>query len=230
MKGRTVSSPLFDLRPKYGGDNEDSGNPFEKVLCMHGFVLQTLKQATIDPCLHQRPLDTDKQVWVSLLWGHCSLLLDPGTHMVLFVSFKSLLSQSCVSSGSSMMELMVTSSERAYAIPRSTAPKAPAPAAVHCWPILLQQTLKHNSVLVFVGSLGPGVHKACLSPLSISGGCGVWFWMQFCPSYHLARASPLPLEVFDGIQHSPVNGCWAVRCHFGVLKGKTSARPSILPS
>ena len=30
--------------------------------------------------------------------------------------------------------LMVTSSKRAYAIPRSTAPRAPAPAAVHCWP------------------------------------------------------------------------------------------------
>ena len=28
-------------------------------------------------CLHQRLLDTDRQVWVSLLWGHCSLLLVP---------------------------------------------------------------------------------------------------------------------------------------------------------
>ena len=43
--------------------------------------------------------------------------------------------QSCVSSGSSMMGLMVTSSKRAYAIPRSTAPGAPAPTAVHCLPI-----------------------------------------------------------------------------------------------
>ena len=40
--------------------------------------------------------------------------------------------QSCVSSGGSMVGLMVTSSKRAYAIPRSTAPRAPAPAAVHC--------------------------------------------------------------------------------------------------
>ena len=41
-------------------------------------------------------------------------------------------SQSCVSSGGSMVGLMVTSSKRAYVIPRSTAPRAPAPAAVHC--------------------------------------------------------------------------------------------------
>ena len=31
-----------------------------------------------------------------------------------------------------MMELMVTSSKRAYAIPRSVAPRALVPAAGHC--------------------------------------------------------------------------------------------------
>ena len=48
------------------------------------------------------------------------------------VPSKSLFPQSCVSSGSSIVGLMVTSSKRAYAIPRSTAPRDPAPAAVHC--------------------------------------------------------------------------------------------------
>ena len=38
--------------------------------------------------------------------------------------------QSCVSSGSSMVGLMATSSKRAYAIPRSIAPRAPAPASI----------------------------------------------------------------------------------------------------
>ena len=33
--------------------------------------------------------------------------------------------------------------------------------------------LKHSSVSVSVGSLGPGMHKVCLSPLSISDGYGV---------------------------------------------------------
>ena len=36
--------------------------------------------------------------------------------------------------------LMATSSKRAYAIPRSTAPRAPAPAAVHCWPVPPQES------------------------------------------------------------------------------------------
>ena len=62
-----------------------------------------------------------------------------------------------------MVGLMVTSCKRAYAITRSTAPRVPTPAAVHCWPILPQERLKHSSVSVSVESLGPGVHKVCLS-------------------------------------------------------------------
>ena len=80
------------------------------------------------------------------------------------------LPQSCVSSGGSIVGLMATSSKRAYAIPRSTAPRAPAPAAVHCWPMPPQETLRHRSVSVSVGSPGSGVHKVCLSPLSILAG------------------------------------------------------------
>ena len=83
------------------------------------------------------------------------------------------ISQSCISSGCSMVGLMVTSSERAYAISMSAAPRAPAPVAVHCWPVPPQETLKHSSVSVSVGPLDPGVHKVCLNPLSISGGNGV---------------------------------------------------------
>ena len=93
---------------------------------MHGLlhsVPAALQQATANPRLHQRLLDTQGQVWVSLLWGHCSFLLGPGVHKVLFVSSKSLISQSCVSSGSSMVGLMATSSKRAYAIPRSLHPE-----------------------------------------------------------------------------------------------------------
>ena len=58
-------------------------------------------------------------------------LLGPGAHKLLFVPSKSLFPQSFLSSGGSIVELMVTSSKRAYAIPRSMAPRAPAPAAVH---------------------------------------------------------------------------------------------------
>ena len=47
-------------------------------------------QATIEPCFHWRLLDAHRQVWLSLLWGHCSFLLGPGGHKVLFVPSESL--------------------------------------------------------------------------------------------------------------------------------------------
>ena len=116
-----------------------------------------------------------REIYVSLFWGHCSFLLGPGAHRVLFVPSKSLFPQSCVSFGGSMVRLMVTSSKRAYATPKSIALRAPASAAVHCWPVPPQETLKHSSGSVSVGSLGLGVHKVCLSPPSISGRYRVWF-------------------------------------------------------
>ena len=58
--------------------------------------------------------------------------LGPGAHKVLFVPSKSLFAQSCVSSGSFMVGLMVTSSKRAYAIPKSASSRDTVPGAVHC--------------------------------------------------------------------------------------------------
>ena len=62
------------------------------------------------------------------------LLLPPGCWCteVCFVPSKSLFPQACVSSGGSMVGLIVTSSKRAYATPRSATPRALAPAAGHC--------------------------------------------------------------------------------------------------
>ena len=103
-----------------------------------------------------------------------SLLLSPGSWCTQgpVCALQESISQSCVSSASSMVGLMVTSSKRAYALPRSAAPRAPAPAAVHRWPVPPQETLRHSSISVSVGSLGPGVHKVCLCSLSVSGGNG----------------------------------------------------------
>ena len=92
----------------------------------------TLQQATANPCQCRRLLDTHGQVWVSVLWGHCSFLLGPGVYKILFVPSKSLFLQAYVNSGGSMVGLMATSSKRAYAIPRSAVPRAPDPVAVHC--------------------------------------------------------------------------------------------------
>ena len=45
----------------------------------------------------------------SVPWGgHCSFLLGPGAHRVLSVASKSLIPQSCVSSGGSMVGIMAT--------------------------------------------------------------------------------------------------------------------------
>ena len=56
------------------------------------------RQATVDPCLCQRLLDTHRRVWPSLLLGHCSFLLGPGVQKLLFVPSKCLFAQSCTSS------------------------------------------------------------------------------------------------------------------------------------
>ena len=129
-------------------------------------VPPTLQQATADPRLHQRLLDTHGPVWVSLLWGRCSFLLGPGAHKVLLVPSKSLFPQSCVNSGSSMVGLMATSSKRAYAIPRSAAPRAPAPVESTADPYLhrrhsntvMSQSLWSLWALVSQGMFEPSEH------------------------------------------------------------------------
>ena len=84
-------------------------------------VPQALQQATTDPHLCWRLLDTYRQVWVSLLWGHCSFLLGPGAQGSVFALQESI-SQSYLSPVSSMVGLMVTSS-RADVIPRLLHPE-----------------------------------------------------------------------------------------------------------
>jgi len=146
---------LFDLRPNYGGGDEDNGDLLQKVhdALLHS-VPPTLQQATANPRLRQRLQDTPGQVWGSLLWGHSSFLLGPGVQGSVCALPESV-SQSWVSSDGSVVRLMVTSSKRACAIPRSAAPRAPARAAGHCWPVPPQEILKHSSGSVSVGSWCP---------------------------------------------------------------------------
>ena len=128
-----VPSLLSDLRPNYGEVMKIIVTSFKMThACTATLSPPTLQQATTDSRLHQILLDTHGQLWVSLFGGHCSFILGPSVHKVLFVRSKSLFPQSCVSSGGSIVGLMATSSKRAYAIPRSTASRAPAPVAGHC--------------------------------------------------------------------------------------------------
>ena len=64
-------------------------------------VCLTPRQPTVNPRLCWRFPNTHRQVWLSLLWGHCSFLLGLSVHKVLLVSSKSLFPQSC---GSSVMK------------------------------------------------------------------------------------------------------------------------------
>ena len=115
-------------------------------------VPPTLQQATTDPCLYQRLLDTPGQVCISLLWGHCSFLLGPGAQGSVCALQESI-SQSCVSSGSSMVGLMATSSKRAYAISKSVAPGGPVPVAVHCGDAQTQQHIEEIKIgLIHLGN------------------------------------------------------------------------------
>ena len=122
--GCVTPPPSFDLRPNYGGDL------LQKVLCTHWFT-----QCPNPAASHHQPrhlLEMTGHSPASLsqsLLGPLLFLLGPCAHKVFFVPSKSLFPQSCISSGGSIVRLIVISSRSAYAIPRSAASRAPAPAA-----------------------------------------------------------------------------------------------------
>ena len=125
-----VPSLLFNLRPSMVEVMKIMATSFKWSHVRTAAL--SAPNPTADPHLGQRLLDIYRQVWVSLLWGHCSFLLGSGAHKVLFVPSKSLFHQFFVSSGKSMVGLKVTSSKRVYAIPRFAVLRASAPAAGHC--------------------------------------------------------------------------------------------------
>ena len=70
-----------------------SKRTYSNLLQILGMLLPvplTLWKATVGTHLHQRLQDIHRQVWISLLWGHCSFLLGPGAYKILFVSSESL--------------------------------------------------------------------------------------------------------------------------------------------
>ena len=190
------------------------------MLSLPHSVPQTLWQATTNSHLCLRLLDTHRRVWVSLLWGHCSFLLGSGACRILFVPPKSLFPQFCVSSGGSVLGLMATSSKRAYAIPRSAAPRAPTPVTGHCWHSNTQKAgLRAQSLWGLLVCA-----RFCLSWASL---VGMGFDTKrdfapppppFCWGFYFALGCGV--SFFGGIQHSSVDGCSAASCNSGVLIGK----------
>ena len=111
---------------------------------------------------------------------------------------------------------MVSSSKRAYVIPRSVAPRAPALASDHCWPMPPQETLKQ-----FCLSLH-GVSGSCFSQRMFEPSESLWWvWglilKVFRTSNHLAGASPLPLDVgyFLKVTSGPHTYCSRAYCLSG---------------
>ena len=127
-----------------------------------------------------------------------------------------------------MVELMATSSKRAYAaccVMQVCCSQSPWP---HGRPLLTHafagdiQTLKGRSGSVSVGS--PVVHKVLSEPSE----CLWWVWdlilnailplLQSCWGFSFALGYGVSLN--GGIQHSPDHGCSAVSCNFGLLTGE----------
>ena len=100
-------------------------------------------------------------------------------------------------------------------------------AGSHCWPVAPQERLKHSKAGLAqspMGSLGPGAHKILFEPSE-----HLWkVWglilnvisslLPCCLGFSFALGSGVSFFFFfGGIQHSPVDGCSAVSCNFGVL-------------
>ena len=183
--------------------------------------------------LHPRPLDTHGQVWVSLLWGHCSFLLHPGAHKVLFVPSKSLLPQSWVSSSGSMVGLMATFFKKACAVTQVCCTQHPC----RCSRPLLTCTSAGDTQTQFWLSLCEVSGSWCTHSLFEPFECLWRVWglilsvilplLLSCWGFSFALVRGV--SFFGGIQHSPLNGCPAASCNFGVLADNMSACPS-LPS
>ena len=124
-----VPSLLFDLRPNHGEGNEDNGDLLQKVLCRHRLT-QCPQPCSRPPLTHGFTGDswtpTDKSWIVS-----CGVTVPFSWVLVnrFCCALQESISQSCVSSGSFMVGLMVISYKRTYAIPTA---RAPVPAADHC--------------------------------------------------------------------------------------------------
>ena len=125
-----VPSLLFDLRPNYDGDNEDNGDLLQKVPCRHCYT------QCPQPC--SRPLPTHSSArdsWtVTGKSGSVSCgVTAPFSWVLVCTRFCFCSPRVCFPVLCKFWQLygglMVTSSKRAYAIPRSIAPRAPAPCS-----------------------------------------------------------------------------------------------------
>ena len=143
----------------------------------------TLHQATANPRLCQRLLDTHRQVWVSLLWDHCSFLLGPDAHKVIFCALQV-----------SVSPVLCKFYKFRNQIPLASKVKFSGSFQSLCQIPRLGNLLwvleKHRSASVSVGSLGPDVHKALFEA---NHGAFVCVWLFTIP-WTVAHQVPLSVE------------------------------------
>ena len=145
------------------------------------------------------PPETPGYPWASLgqsLVG--SLLLSPGSWCAQgsVCALQGSVSQFCVSSGCSLVGLMVTSSKEGLCHTKVCCTQSPCPGGR---PLLTRfsaedtQTLKGRSGSVSLGS--PGVHKVLFEPSEHLWRVWGLILKVFHPSHGLSGVSPLPLDV-----------------------------------
>ena len=133
-------------------------------------VPPTLKQATAHPRLCCRLLDTHGQVWVTLLWGHCSFLLGPGAQGSVCALQESVSPVLCkfwgLYGGVNGDLLQEGLCHTQVCCTQSLCPCSRQTTADLC---LLR---RHSDTVLaqFLWGLWILVHKVCFSPLSVSGG------------------------------------------------------------
>ena len=117
-------------------------------------VPPTCSKPPPDPRLHQRLLDTHGQVWFGPVWGHCSFLLGPGVHKVLFVASKSPVSSVLCKLWWLYGGVNGALLQRAYAVARSAVPRALRQASADrtsAGDVFLAQSLWAGRVVPFPG-------------------------------------------------------------------------------
>ena len=128
-----LQDPAIYLGPNYGGGNEENGDLLQMIPGMYCYI-QCLQPCSRPPPTHASAGDS----WTlpgksgSVSCGASAPFSWVLVHTRFCCALQESISQSWLSSGSSMVGLTVTSSKRAYAVPKSVAPRVPAPVAVHC--------------------------------------------------------------------------------------------------
>ena len=219
-----VPSLLFDLRPNFGGGDGDNGDLLRKVPCSHCYTQCPL------PCGRPPPSPmpagdswTPRAGLGQPLAGYRSLLLGPGVHKVLFVRSKPLFPQSCVSSVHSMVGWW-RPPPRGLCHIRVYCTQSPCPCGRPLLPLTSARDTQTQFWLRLCGVSGSWCAQCLFEPSEHLW----WAWglilnviSPLLPSYwDFSLAVGCGVSFFWWDPTSPVNGCSAASCHFGVLAGE----------